>query len=51
LCLLLDKEHKRKVNALCCCWAPPVAGTGNVPAVLLLVADTASRISVYRVRL
>lgn len=60
-CLLLEKEHKRKVNALCCCWAPtaPVGGGGN-PAVtktqdagpvLVLVADTASRITVYRVKL
>jgi hypothetical protein len=50
--LLLEKEHKRKVNALSCCWAPPVAvDAGSVPAVLLLVADTASRISVYRVRI
>jgi hypothetical protein len=62
--LLLEKEHKRKVNALCCCWAPTApaaaAGVGNGanPAiamtqdvVLVLVADTASRITVYRVKL
>jgi hypothetical protein len=66
-CLLLEKEHKRKVNALCCCWAPtapaaagcgtssgghPAVGmTQDASAVLVFVADTASRITVYRVRL
>lgn len=69
-CLLLSVNHKRKVNAMCCCWAPqgptaPVQANGASAAatagasvgqrgrapVLLLVADTASRISVYRLRL
>lgn len=56
---VLTKEHKRKVNALCACWDTAAvsgganAGVGSVSAhsVLLLVADTAPRISVYRVKI
>jgi WD40 repeat protein len=48
--LVLDVAHKRKVNALACCWELGASSTGGEQRpVWLLVAGTSRNVNVYRV--